>query len=599
TFIVAGKHPALLVADPPTGTHFSEDTIITLITDEGARIYYTTDGSEPDTNDPGQLYSQPFVIDASTQVRAVALGDEFEPTDGRWEYIKDLPHATLEAQPGDGTRFGSELLITLTTNADEIYYTTDGSEPVPGDEQMLYDEPFTISGDTVTVRAVAVGEEFLNTSGQWVYMSERVPDIQASPSGCEFVQRIFVALQTSDPGVTIHYTTDGSEPTQNSAVYGGILEFTETTQLKARAFAADKLPSRILSEDYIRCSAAQKAYYFDSDGDGGIDSFQVEIDYPVSAGADSLILLNPFSGASIALSSDLQTVSANGTSISAAWEPGFDFSHSTSFSANDYARFAGEGFAKDHFLVEDRVAPVITAAVFSPNLLTEDMQEIGTLAVTYSEDIDGISSDVPFNFYRQNTGFSLDMELVSQSDNQAIFRVMDISGMEYLQSGDLINIHEESLTGDRLGNFQTNPDNRKVPMKVNPQPYTVVFKAGPNPFRLGQEIKAVEGLDIHTGIAIMADFQGNLGSRAQQIQARIQIYDGVHNLVCESNREGNSSSPVQYAITTDKSTKVVFLWNGQNHAGRKVGAGTYQAIVEIIDPSGNIITEDIPIGVQH
>ena len=54
-------------------------------------------------------------------------------------------------------------------------------------------------------------------------------------------------------GAEIHYTTDGSTPTAESAVYSGALTFTETTTLKAIAIK-DGVSSQVTSRTYTKGS---------------------------------------------------------------------------------------------------------------------------------------------------------------------------------------------------------------------------------------------------------------------------------------------------------------------------------------------------------
>jgi alpha-mannosidase len=52
-----------------------------------------------------------------------------------------------------------------------------------------------------------------------------------------FLDKISVTLTSPDPGATIRFTVDGSEPTTASRVYAGPLQLAATTTVKARAFA--------------------------------------------------------------------------------------------------------------------------------------------------------------------------------------------------------------------------------------------------------------------------------------------------------------------------------------------------------------------------
>ncbi len=60
-----------------------------------------------------------------------------------------------------------------------------------------------------------------------------------------------VALDSATSGAEIFYTTDGSEPTTDSQPYTGALSITDTTVLRARAFADGLLPSRIATWTWL------------------------------------------------------------------------------------------------------------------------------------------------------------------------------------------------------------------------------------------------------------------------------------------------------------------------------------------------------------
>src|SRR5262249_35296298 len=62
-----------------------------------------------------------------------------------------------------------------------------------------------------------------------------------TPNGGVFTGSVTVTLTTPTPHAEIHYTLDGTEPTETSASYAGPLTLTETTTLKAKAFL-DGLP---------------------------------------------------------------------------------------------------------------------------------------------------------------------------------------------------------------------------------------------------------------------------------------------------------------------------------------------------------------------
>ncbi len=60
-----------------------------------------------------------------------------------------------------------------------------------------------------------------------------------------------LALSTTTPGGQIRYTTDGSDPTETSTLYGAPFQISVTTAVKARTYAAGYSPSAIAIASYI------------------------------------------------------------------------------------------------------------------------------------------------------------------------------------------------------------------------------------------------------------------------------------------------------------------------------------------------------------
>jgi len=88
---------------------------------------------------------------------------------------------------------------------------------------------------------------------EWIHSLPGPPVLEPpvfSPSGGNFNGVVKVTLVDSEPGATIHYTLDGSEPTSSDPIYETPLELTEPKVVRARAF----------KEGFVRSITAQQVY---------------------------------------------------------------------------------------------------------------------------------------------------------------------------------------------------------------------------------------------------------------------------------------------------------------------------------------------------
>ena len=84
------------------------------------------------------------------------------------------------------------------------------------------------------------------------------------PAGCLFYPSTNVTIACADPSATIHYTIDGSVPTETSPAYSGPIVVEDDVTIRARAFSSGKNPSPIVAETYTYDAAqgAPKGDYF-------------------------------------------------------------------------------------------------------------------------------------------------------------------------------------------------------------------------------------------------------------------------------------------------------------------------------------------------
>ena len=85
------------------------------------------------------------------------------------------------------------------------------------------------------------GEGFENEAG--------TPRVSLAPGTYVGAQQ--VAISSGDPAASLHYTTNGAEPTLADPLYTEPLEITASTLLRVRAFEESKLPGPIVSHSYI------------------------------------------------------------------------------------------------------------------------------------------------------------------------------------------------------------------------------------------------------------------------------------------------------------------------------------------------------------
>ena len=115
---------------------------ITLTADEGAAIYYTTDGTAPTSQSP--VYTGPFLLNGAATVKAFAA----RTLNGGRSRVSEATFDLPRAQPPQITLQDGQVVIS---SDGEVRFTLDGTVPEPN--AARYTGPFPITAGTV-VRAV-------------------------------------------------------------------------------------------------------------------------------------------------------------------------------------------------------------------------------------------------------------------------------------------------------------------------------------------------------------------------------------------------------------------------------------------------------------
>lgn len=120
---------------------------------KGASLYYTTDGITTPSS-AGTCYSNPFVIDETSTIQAIAIMDgAFNSSVATSGVLTVDALLAPTFSLSEGTYTGNKSVTITCDGADSIHYTLDGTDPT-GDSQE-YSAPLSIK-ETSTLKAMAV-----------------------------------------------------------------------------------------------------------------------------------------------------------------------------------------------------------------------------------------------------------------------------------------------------------------------------------------------------------------------------------------------------------------------------------------------------------
>jgi len=188
-----------------------------------------------------------LVYDVNKKAPNVPEDDGEEPSPG-----PSVAKPTFSPSAGNIDKNAS-VTISCSTSGAEIYYTTNGSEP--SKSSTKYTSAITITAD-ITIKAIAYatieGEEYASSvaTAAYVVVMPTVATPTFSPAAGNIEKGSEVTINCSTTGATIHYTTDGSAPTESSPVYSGAIAINSTTTIKAIAIKEDYKNSAVATASY-------------------------------------------------------------------------------------------------------------------------------------------------------------------------------------------------------------------------------------------------------------------------------------------------------------------------------------------------------------
>ncbi|MCL2155011.1 MAG: chitobiase/beta-hexosaminidase C-terminal domain-containing protein [Leptospirales bacterium] len=251
------------VAYPASGEAPYGTAITLLNSTDGATIYYTLNGSEPTTSSP-KYPDVPIILNyppgTFITLKAIAVKDNMEQSETFTAVYGIISEGTVTmpatSPSAGGVTIGTEVALSAIPQDAEIWYTIDGSTPVPNVSTKYTDtNKITINADT-TIRAIAVKTGMTNSdilTAAYTILSVDTPTANR-PAGLIVTSMVTpkIILRTATVGADIWYTTDGSTPIPNSVGtnYSTPFPITANTTIKAVAVKDGMIGSGILEVAY-------------------------------------------------------------------------------------------------------------------------------------------------------------------------------------------------------------------------------------------------------------------------------------------------------------------------------------------------------------
>jgi hypothetical protein len=200
------------------------------------------------------LYSGPIkIVYVDNPLQAIAVASGYSASNvASATYLLDLPYAAApNFSVGPGT-YNSPQTVTISdsTPGATIYYQINGN---PTTSSPVYSGPITVSSSE-TVWAMAAANNYFPSYASVIYTINSLAPQTATPTFSvptgTYTTPQTVMISDTTSGASIYYSTDGSTPTTNSAVYAGPIIISSSGTLQAIAMAGGDSVSAIASATY-------------------------------------------------------------------------------------------------------------------------------------------------------------------------------------------------------------------------------------------------------------------------------------------------------------------------------------------------------------
>ncbi len=234
---------------PEPGIYTSPQNVELSCSTAGAVIRYTIDGREPDEN--SAEYKSRISVSSGMIIKAKGFKENWissGTSTGIYTITGTVAPPDFLPAPGTYTTIQSVELFTATSGV-SIHYTTDGSDPE--EYSRLYTEPIVVSS-TTAIKAKALKTDWadssISTGIYTIIQTVERPVFFPLPGLYTEAQQIELSCATSD--AVIRYTTDGSDPAEDSLIYVTPIHLSETAVIRAKAFKNGWIASDTATGDY-------------------------------------------------------------------------------------------------------------------------------------------------------------------------------------------------------------------------------------------------------------------------------------------------------------------------------------------------------------
>ena len=270
--VVTVEKPTFSLA---AGTYNEAKSVELACATEGAKIYYTTDGTDPTASSTEYTAAIAFSTDGDYTVKAIAIKGSDKSDIASATYAIRLPGVftsledlVYEMSDKPVTVSFSDVTITGLYMSSDMKYQGVFVDVTDADDNEL--EIYCKSAEVPAtwglggkISATDLAGTWKNYKGQWeveiaawtgiTYVAPAIEAPVVTPLATTFFKEVEITMTCATEGATIYYTTDGSAPDATKTAYTAAFKLTETTVVRAIAIK-DAAKSEIIYKKYEKAT---------------------------------------------------------------------------------------------------------------------------------------------------------------------------------------------------------------------------------------------------------------------------------------------------------------------------------------------------------